>query len=65
MVVNAAGEVKYQGLEFPPGTGSSGMVQQTDFGTRTDTSEMIYWLEVPRDLHSCRHDPAASQSTCE
>ncbi len=65
VVVNAAGEVKYQGLEFPPGTGASGMVQQTDFGTRTDTSEMIYWLEVPRDLHACRHDPVTSQSTCE
>jgi hypothetical protein len=65
VVVSPTGEVKYQGIEFPPGATSGGMVAQTDYGTRTDTSEMIYWLEVPRDLHNCRHDAAASVSTCE
>jgi len=60
VVVSPSGEVKYQGLEFPPGSGSSGMVTQTSYGTRTDTSEMMYWLEVSRDVHSCRHAAAAS-----
>jgi type IV pilus assembly protein PilY1 len=60
VVVSPSGEVKYQGLEFPPGSGAGGMVSQTNYGTRTDTAEMMYWLEVSRDLHNCRHASAAS-----
>jgi type IV pilus assembly protein PilY1 len=32
-------------------------------GTRTSGAEPIYWLEVPRDLHACRH--AASATACK
>jgi len=64
VVLSPTGEVKYQGLEFPPG-GTGGMVSETTYGTRSDVAETMYWLEVPRDLHNCRHVAALSASVCE
>jgi len=57
--VNAKGQVQYKGLAFPPGGGGA-EVQTLTFGTRNEVAEPVYWLEVPRDLHECRHTSAGS-----
>jgi type IV pilus assembly protein PilY1 len=58
IVVNARGEVNYSTLKIETG----GPAEKSNLGTRSSVSEPLYWLEVPRVLHQCRHvDP----TTCE
>jgi hypothetical protein len=61
VVINASGQVEYSALQLLPGSGPSNKA----LATRSQVLEPIYWLEVPRDLHNCRHDPALSASTCQ
>jgi type IV pilus assembly protein PilY1 len=61
VVINASGQVEYSALQINPGAGPSNKT----VGTRTQVMEPVYWLEVPRDLHNCRHDPLQSASTCK
>jgi type IV pilus assembly protein PilY1 len=61
VVVNAKGQVEYSALQLNPGAGPA----TKSVGTRSQVSEPVYWLEVPRDLHNCRHDPARSLSSCD
>ena len=60
VTVNAAGKVAYSTLQLDSGAPPA----NKQLGTRSDLFEPIYWLEVPRDLHNCRHDPALSASSC-
>jgi type IV pilus assembly protein PilY1 len=60
ITAGARGGVQYSGLQLDPGSPP----QNTSAGTRTDFAESVYWLEVPRELHSCRHDPASSNTVC-
>jgi type IV pilus assembly protein PilY1 len=61
VVINASGQVEYSALQLLPGSGPSNKA----LATRAQVVEPVYWLEVPRDLHNCRHDPALSASTCQ
>jgi len=58
--VSKKGEVSYSSLQMDPGAAPS----NTQTGTRSDIAEPVYWLEVPRTLHECRHDPA-NPGACE
>ncbi len=60
ITAGARGGVQYSGLQLDPGSAP----QNTAAGTRSDFAESVYWLEVSRELHSCRHDPAASNTIC-
>jgi type IV pilus assembly protein PilY1 len=60
VVINASGQVEYSALQLLPGSGPSNKA----LATRAQVIEPVYWLEVPRDLHNCRHDPALSSSIC-
>jgi type IV pilus assembly protein PilY1 len=60
ITAGARGGVQYSGLQLDPGSAP----QNTAAGTRSDFAESVYWLEVPRELHSCRHDPASSNTIC-
>ncbi len=60
ITAGARGGVQYSGLQLDPGSPP----QNTAAGTRSDFAESVYWLEVPRELHSCRHDPAAGNALC-
>jgi hypothetical protein len=53
--------VEYSALQLNPGAGPA----VKSVGTRSQISEPVYWMEVPRDLHDCRHDAAKSVSTCK
>jgi type IV pilus assembly protein PilY1 len=57
VAVNNKGEVSYSALDVgSPGTAPS----NRQVKTRKELAEPIYWLEVPRDLHTCRHtDPTS------
>jgi type IV pilus assembly protein PilY1 len=59
--VSAKGEVSYSSLQMDPGAAPA----STQTGTRSDIAEPVYWLEVSRGLHACRHDPATSTTSCE
>jgi type IV pilus assembly protein PilY1 len=51
VTVNAAGKVSYSTLQLDSGAPPA----NKQIGTRNDLIEPVYWLEVPRDLHNCRH----------
>ncbi len=51
VTVNAAGKVSYSTLQLDSGAPPA----NKQIGTRNDLFEPVYWLEVPRDLHNCRH----------
>jgi type IV pilus assembly protein PilY1 len=58
IVVTAGGQVKYSSLQMDAGS----QPQSTTLGYRDAITELLYYLEVPRDLHTCRHvDP----TTCK
>ncbi|HTN51564.1 MAG TPA: hypothetical protein VML50_04120, partial [Anaeromyxobacter sp.] len=58
----SGGSISYGAASFNPGSGSS----KTIVHQSSCANEPVYWLEVPRDLHSCRHvAPAAGSSNCE
>jgi type IV pilus assembly protein PilY1 len=59
--VSAKGEVAYSSLQMDPGAAPS----STQTGTRSDIAEPVYWLEVGRQLHDCRHDPTRTAGACE
>lgn len=52
--INAKGQVEYSALTLDPGAppGSKAL------GTRSEVIEPVYWLEVDRTLHNCRHGDA-------
>ncbi len=52
-------KVVYGAAHFDPGSA----VSKSQIATRSCTVEPIYWLEVPRDLHTCRH--VAGSGACE
>ena len=52
ITAGARGGVQYSGLQLDPGSPP----QNTAAGTRSDFAESVYWLEVPREVHACRHD---------
>ncbi len=56
--VNAKGQIEYSTLSLDPGAppGSKSL------GVRSEIAEPVYWLEVGRQLHSCRH---VDSSTCK
>jgi type IV pilus assembly protein PilY1 len=60
ITAGARGGVQYSGLQLDPGSPP----QNTAAGTRSDFAESVYWLEIPRELHGCRHDPASSNTIC-
>jgi type IV pilus assembly protein PilY1 len=60
ITAGARGGVQYSGLQLDPGSAP----QNTAAGTRSDFAESVYWLEVPRELHSCRHDAAGGNTIC-
>jgi type IV pilus assembly protein PilY1 len=49
-----SGGTIFQQLAFPAG----GAPQSQQVGVGSDTNQTIYWLEVPRALHACRHTDA-------
>jgi type IV pilus assembly protein PilY1 len=56
VTVNPKGQVQYSTLQIDPGPPPS----KQPLSTRSSIMEQLYWLEVPRQLHSCRHVSAAS-----
>jgi type IV pilus assembly protein PilY1 len=58
VVVNSKGQVNYSTLKIETGSPA----EKQGLGTRSSISEPLYWLEVPRDVHACRHvDPTTCQ----
>lgn len=55
MGVTKSGQVYYSALQLDPG----GPPANTSLGQR-DLAAPLYWLEVPRDAHACRHVSSAS-----
>jgi type IV pilus assembly protein PilY1 len=58
VVVTADGQVKYSSLQMDAGS----QPQSTTLGYRDAITEVLTYLEVPRDLHTCRHVDA---NTCK
>ncbi len=58
VTVNASGKVAYSTLQLDSGAPPA----NKQIGVRTDLFEPVYWLEVPRELHNCRH---GSSGACE
>jgi type IV pilus assembly protein PilY1 len=58
--VNDKGQVNYSYLK----TDAGGPAEKVDVGTRSNISDPLYWLEVPRAAHECRHVPAKAYK-CE
>ena len=61
VVVNAAGKIEYSALQLAPG----GSPSSKAVGVRSQVVEPVYWMEVPRDLHSCRHDASSTNTMCK
>jgi type IV pilus assembly protein PilY1 len=60
---SGGGGISYSALNIDPGSAAN----KTQIGTRTCAMEPIYWLEVPREVHDCRHRPVTpgNPSTCD
>lgn len=54
-----SGSISYSTLQVDAGSPPTSMT----LGTRSEIAEPVYWLEVPRTLHSCRH--VANSGLCE
>ena len=50
-----SGKIGYSVLNIDPGS-----VKNTSVGTRPTAGSSVYWLEVPRELHACRHTVPAT-----
>jgi type IV pilus assembly protein PilY1 len=50
---SASGQISYSVAQIEPGNPP----QSKQVGTMDELSKPVYWLEVPRALHACRHDP--------
>jgi type IV pilus assembly protein PilY1 len=50
ITVSSTGGVRQSALQIEPGT-----LAKKDLANKSDAMQPIYWLEVPRDLHACRH----------
>jgi type IV pilus assembly protein PilY1 len=61
VAVSSKGEVGYSSLQIDPGSSPTSIQP----GTRSDIAEPVYWLEVPRQLHDCRHDKDKTGTACE
>ena len=61
VAVSAKGEVGYSSLQIDPGASPTSIQP----GTRSDIAEPVYWLEVPRPLHDCRHDASKTGTACQ
>jgi len=59
--VSASGQVGYSSLQMNPGSAPTSLQS----GTRAQITEPVYWLEVPRSLHNCRHDATQTAGACE
>ena len=57
VTISSTGVVRQSLLQVEPGS-----LQSKDLAQRTEMSQPIYWLEVPRDLHTCRH---VDKAVCE
>ncbi|HET6438350.1 MAG TPA: hypothetical protein VFG59_09835 [Anaeromyxobacter sp.] len=55
--ITAGGKVYYSTLQLDPGTPAT----SSSSGSR-NVAAPLYWLEVPRDAHACRHE---SNTNCE
>jgi type IV pilus assembly protein PilY1 len=53
---NSKGEIGYSALQIDAGSPPANKT----LGVRTEVAEPVYWLEVPRELHECRHRNPAS-----
>jgi type IV pilus assembly protein PilY1 len=51
VTLNSKGQVAYSALQLDAGAPPA----NKQLGIRSDIFEPIYWLEVPRQLHTCRH----------
>jgi type IV pilus assembly protein PilY1 len=51
VTLNSKGQVAYSALQLDAGAPPS----NKQLGVRSDMFEPVYWLEVPRQLHNCRH----------
>jgi type IV pilus assembly protein PilY1 len=51
VALSPGGEVRYSLIQMEPGIPPASV----SVGTRTEMLQPVYWLEVPRQLHSCRH----------
>jgi type IV pilus assembly protein PilY1 len=56
VTLNAKGEIQYSALQIDAGAAPANKA----IGTRKQAAEPVYWLEVPRQLHECRHEAATS-----
>jgi type IV pilus assembly protein PilY1 len=56
VTVSASGKVSYSTLQLDSGAPPA----NKQIGTRNDLFEPVYWLEVPRNLHNCRHTASGS-----
>jgi len=54
-----SGEISYSTLQIDAGAAPGSKTM----GTRSEIGEPVYWLEVPRQLHACRH--VAGSTSCE
>jgi type IV pilus assembly protein PilY1 len=52
-------QIRYSTLSMDAGSAPT----NSAIGTKCDAAEPIYWMEVPRDLHACRHTTATG--ACE
>ena len=54
--INAQGQINYSSLQLDSGSPPSSQ----SAGTRSASGTQLYWLQVPQQLHSCRHvDPSS------
>ncbi|BDG09096.1 pilus assembly protein [Anaeromyxobacter paludicola] len=58
VALGANRQVTYSTAQIEPGSPP----QSQQVGTTSELGQTIYWLEVPRELHACRH---ADASQCE
>ncbi|HTP52584.1 MAG TPA: hypothetical protein VMK42_17995 [Anaeromyxobacteraceae bacterium] len=57
--VSSSGQVGYSSLQMNPGAAPTSLTS----GTRSAIAESVYWLEIPRTLHNCRH--VLASGACE
>jgi type IV pilus assembly protein PilY1 len=55
VTLNKDGKAAYGGLNMDAGSDPANKTM----GVRDSITEPVYWLEVPRDVHGCRHVSAA------
>jgi len=61
ITAGAKGGVHYGGLQLDPGASP----EAKSTGERSDFAESVYWLEVDRQTHACRHDATSAATSCQ